>query len=517
MLKKINVPLFAVGFLLVMAFFIPAAFFPQATTDVINAIYAYMTRDLAWVSFAGYLFFLLLPIYFCFSKYGRIRLGGRDAKPEYTNFEYISMNVCSAIAAGVITFGFTEWMYYVTATPFHVEPGSIRAYEYASAYGMFHWGITMWPLYIMPGIAIGYMYYNKNSGAFTISAAMGDVTKKHRWLGWLLDALMAFHMASGMCTTVGLGTPVIAQLFASLTGMEVTFALKMSVIGVFMVFLAIFATTPIKKGMALISKFNIYLGIVLLALILLLGPTNFILNTTWMAAGTNISNLVDMSFFTDPLGDGVLSGSWTVFYIVWYLGLAYKTGIWIAKTSKGRTFKEIFWAVAILTAITCWATFGILGNFALDLEYNQGIPYSTMINEIGQSGVIADILSHLPLPELFFIGFMLLIFLNIATSATSGVASGALFTCRNLGKDEEPNAMFKFIWIFVCFAIPVGFLLIENATGIMALDIIKNFTTIMSLPFFFAGVVLVIQFLRVFRADEKAGLLDFEYDVKKNK
>ena len=77
--------------------------------------------------------------------------------------------------------------------------------------------------------------------------------------------------------------------------------------------------------------------------------------------------------------------------------------------------------------------------------------------------------------------------------------------------------MFKFIWIFVCFAIPVGFLLIENATGIMALDIIKNFTTIMSLPFFFAGVVLVIQFLRVFRADEKAGLLDFEYDVKKNK
>ena len=62
MLKKINVPLFAVGFLLVMAFFIPAAFFPQATTDVINAIYAYMTRDLAWVSFAGYLVFLLLPI-----------------------------------------------------------------------------------------------------------------------------------------------------------------------------------------------------------------------------------------------------------------------------------------------------------------------------------------------------------------------------------------------------------------------------------------------------------------------
>ena len=326
-MKKINVPLFAMGFLLVMIFVIPAAVVPVQTSDLISVMNSFMTRDLAWLCFGCYLIFLAFPIYFAFSKYGKIRMGGKDAKPEYTNFEYISMNVCSALAAGVVTFGFTEWMYYVTATPFHVEPYSIQAYEYASAYGMFHWGLTMWPLYIMPGIAIGYMYYNKNSGAFTVSAAMGDVAKKHRWLGWILDAVAAFHMASGVCTTVGLGTPVIAQLFASITGMEVTFALKMSVIGVFMVFLVIFATTPIKKGMAAISKFNVWLGVILLALVLILGPTNFILNTTYQAAGTNLSNIIDMSFFTDPMGDGLLSGDWTVFYVVWYLGLAYKTEI----------------------------------------------------------------------------------------------------------------------------------------------------------------------------------------------
>ena len=514
-LKKINLPLFSVGFLLVMSFVVPAALIPEATSKLISALNSYMVRDLAWLCFACYLIFLILPVYFCFSKYGRIRLGGRDAKPEYTNFEYISMNVCSALAAGVITFGFTEWMYYVTATPFHVEPGSIRAYEYASAYGMFHWGITMWPLYIMPGIAIGYMYYNKNSGAFTVSAAMGDVTKKHRWLGWGLDAVAAFHMASGICTTVGLGTPVIAQLFASITGIEVSFALKLSVIGVFMVFLVIFATTPIKKGMAAISKFNVWLGIFLLGALLVLGPTNFILNTTWMGVGTNISNLIDMSFFTDPMGDGILSGDWTVFYVVWYLGLAYKTGIWIAKTSKGRTLKEIFITVGIWTTVACWASFGILGNFAMDLEVNGGVPYTTMINEMGQSGVIADIISHLPVPTLFLTGFMVLIFLNIATSATSSVATGALFTSRNLEKDEEPGALFKMVWIVLCFAIPVAFLLIENATQIAALNIIKNFTTIMSIPFTFMGLGLIWYFLKVFRADEKAGLLDFEEDLRK--
>lgn len=513
-MKKINVPLFAMGFLLVMIFVIPAAIVPVQTSDLISAMNTFMTRDLAWLCFGCYLIFLAFPLYFAFSKYGKIRLGGKDAKPEYTNFEYISMNVCSALAAGVITFGFTEWMYYVTATPFHVEPFSIKSYEYASAYGMFHWGLTMWPLYIMPGIAIGYMYYNKNSGAFTVSAAMGDVAKKHRWLGWVLDAVAAFHMASGVCTTVGLGTPVIAQLFASITGMEVTFALKMSVIGVFMIFLVIFATTPIKKGMAAISKFNVWLGVILLALVLILGPTNFILNTTYQAAGTNLSNIIDMSFFTDPMGDGALSGGWTVFYVVWYLGLAYKTGIWIAKTSKGRTLKEIFMCVGIWTSIACWATFGILGNYALDLEVNGGVPYSTMINEIGQSGVIADIISHLPVPMLFMAAFLVLLFLNIATSVTSSVATGALFTSKNLDKDEEPNAAFKLLWIVLCFAIPVAFLLIENATGVAALNIIKNFTTVMSIPFTFMGLALIWYFMKVFRKDVKDGLLDEELNAK---
>ena len=71
-------------------------------------------------------------MFLSFSRHGRVRLGGRDAKPEFTNFEYISMNMCGALAAGVVVFGFTEWMYYVNDTPFQVEAGSVRAYEYAA-------------------------------------------------------------------------------------------------------------------------------------------------------------------------------------------------------------------------------------------------------------------------------------------------------------------------------------------------------------------------------------------------
>ena len=170
--------------------------------------------------------------------------------------------------------------------------------------------------------------------------------------------------------------------------------------------------------------------------------------------------------------------------------------------------------MGIWTSIACWATFGILGNYALDLEVNGGVPYSSMIGEIGQSGVIADIISHLPVPVLFMAGFLVLLFLNIATSVTSSVATGALFTSKNLNQDEEPNAAFKLLWIVLCFAIPVAFLLIENATGVAALGIIKNFTTVMSIPFTFMGLLLIWYFIRVFRKDVKDGLLDEELKAK---
>lgn len=513
---KVKVGLSAVVVALILAFFIPAALFPAQTKAVCSAMYSFITRQLAWLMFACFIAVLAGAVYLAFSKHGRVRLGGRDAKPEFTNFEYISMNMCGALAAGVVVFGFTEWMYYVVDTPFQVEPGSVRAYEYAAAYPLFHWGPLMWALYVLPGIAIGYLFYNRKcmsswSMAEACKPALGRFGNA---AAPVIDVMTVFSTASGCCTTIGLGTPVIAQLYATVTGTEVTFGLKLAVIGVFFVFLCLFGATPLKKGMAKISTANVWLGIGLLALVLLIGPTFFILNTAWQAIGTNIADVVKMSFFTDSIGQGLLSPDWTVFYIVWYLGIAAKTGLWVAKISYGRTFKEIMWAVSIWTAIACWISFSILGNFALNLEVNGGVMYSQMIGTLGQSGVIADIISHLPVPSVFMLAFIVLIFLNIATSATSSAATAAIMTSKNLNATEEPSFFFKLFWIAMTFAIPVGFLLIENATGIQALGIIKSFNNVMYLPLIALVILVSVSFLKVYREDLRNGLVDFELDRK---
>ena len=372
----------------------------------------------------------------------------------------------------------------------------------------------MWTLYVLPGIAIGYLYYNRKcmkswSMAEACKPALGKFGDA---AAPIIDVMTVFSTVSGCCTTVGLGTPVIAQLFAAITGREVTFGLKLGVIGCFFIFLCLFGATPLKKGMGRMSTANVKLGIVILALVLVIGPTSFILNTAWQAMGTNVSHVIDMSSFTDTIGKGLLSPDWTIFYIVWYLGIAAKTGLWVAKISYGRTFKEIMWAVNIWTAIACWICFSILGNYAMALEVNEGMQLSSQINSAGQAGVIAQIVATLPLPKLFMAGFIVFIFLNIATSATSSATTSAIMTSKNLATTEEPAFGFKLFWILMTFAIPVAFLLIENATGIQALGIIKNFNNIMYLPLIALALLVSWSFFKVYREDLKNGVVDFELD-----
>ena len=513
---KIKVGLSCFVVALILAFFIPAAMFPAETKAVCSAMYSFITKDLAWLMFVCFIAVIGGSVYMTFSRHGRVRLGGRDAKPEFTNFEYISMNMCGALAAGVVVLGFSEWSYYVTDTPFQIAPGSVQAYEYASAYPLFHWGPLMWALYVLPGIAIGYLYYNRKcmkswSMAEACKPALGRLSEP---LSPVIDVMAVFSTVSGCCTTIGLGTPVVAQLYASITGTEVTFGLKMAVIGAFFVFLCIFGATPLKKGMAKISTANVWLGIVLLILVLVIGPTFFIMNTAWQAIGINVSDVVRMSSFTDSIGKGLLSPDWTVFYVVWYLGIAAKTGLWVAKISYGRTFKEVMWAVSIWTAIACWISFSIFGNFALDLEVNKGIMYSQMIHEVGQAGVVADVIGHMPVPKLFMAAIIVLIFLNIATSATSSATTASIMTSKNLTASEEPSFFFKLFWIVMTFAIPVGFLLIENATGIQALSIIKSFNNVIYLPLIALAILVSVSFAKVYREDLKNGVVDFELDKK---
>lgn len=57
-------------------------------------------------------------------------------------------------------------------------------------------------------------------------------------------------------------------------------------------------------------------------LVLIVGPTEFITNSIINAIGLTTQNFLQMSLFTDPLGDGSFTRNWTVFY--WLVDLIHR-------------------------------------------------------------------------------------------------------------------------------------------------------------------------------------------------
>ena len=213
MFQKADKKLVILSMIALAAIIIPIIVIPTSVVNGVGALYAFMTSDLAWLFLWIGVICFVGAVLLIVSKWGDIRLGGKDAVPHYKTFTWISMMLCSSLAAGILIFGMCEWMYYVTGTPFGVEPGSAQAYEYASAYGMFHWGFSAWAFYLLPGVAIGYLYWNKKKNTVRISVLCEDVLTGakgwHKPVRWIIDLLFVLCYFVAVMTTVGIGTPVL--------------------------------------------------------------------------------------------------------------------------------------------------------------------------------------------------------------------------------------------------------------------------------------------------------------------
>ena len=61
-----------------------------------------------WIYILGSFLLVVFCIYICFSKYGKIRLGGKNAVPEISFFKWFSIVLTSGMAAGLCYWSVAE-------------------------------------------------------------------------------------------------------------------------------------------------------------------------------------------------------------------------------------------------------------------------------------------------------------------------------------------------------------------------------------------------------------------------
>ena len=468
---------------------------PDATLNVVNKIFDVVTSvmgvPILWFVFIG----LFICLYLAFSKHGNVKMG--DGKPEYSMFSYIAMMMCAALAATATYYSFVEWSFYYAEPAFSIKPLSQEAAEMSLPYAFFHWGFSVQVIFVLTAVAIAYGYHVKKVPVLRVSAIcesmMGDFKYK-KPLGKVIDALTILSIVGGMGVSLGLGVPIISAGIAHVMGIEASFAINLIVLLIVAVVFSVTSIIGIEKGMKKLSDLTMYLMIIIIAFIFIVGPTKFIAKEFTYSVGKMISNYVDMSLFTDPIGNSGFPEVNTIFLFTLALNYAALMGIFITKISKGRTIREVVITCLVGISLGTWIMFGINGSFGLNAELTGQFELSKMENM--QAGLM-DLLGTLPLGKVVLpVAFALVTIGFLATSLDSASFAIAIAGSKSLDDNGNPNTAFRMMMCLVLVLIPMALLF----TG-APFSAVKTICIVLSIPFLFVILGMLIGLFRWLKAD----------------
>ncbi len=500
MIKKEGVlagvnPFMAIGSgVLVFLFVLFTVIDPKYAGSIYTAAKGYIASNFSWYYIGLASFFFFLAVYTAFSRYGSIRLGRDDERPEYSFFSWFAMLFGAGIGIGILFWSIAEPIYHFQSNPFLAEGQALtaEAAQIAMRISIFHWGLHGWGIFAMAGLSLAYFSYRKGmplsirSGLYPI---FGD--RIYGPIGHAADLLAVFGTVFGIATSLGLGAQQINAGLNYLFGIEVTTVNQVVLIAIVSIFATLSALSGVNKGIKLLSEYNMHLTTVILTFFLIFGPTAYLLGAFATNVGDYLVNVVPLGLWVDPDPEGQWQGWWTIFYWGWWFAWAPFVGIFIARISKGRTIKEF--VLGVLLAPTILATFwiSIFGNTAIYIElFGAG-----GITEAVNADITTALFTTLELmelgPMLTLVGASICVVMLVTYFVTSAdSATLVICTLVSLGSDNPP-ARFRVFWGLSIGAV-AGVLLL--AGGLKAL---QTASIVAALPY---SIVLILTILALFKS-----------------
>ena len=470
---------------------------PDAAAERLNAIYEFIAVEfgifylLASVAAIGFL------VWLASSRFGNVRLGDDDSEPEFRTLSWVAMLFCAGVGAGLMYWCATEWAWYFDSPPFGAEPRSPEAAEWASTYGLFHWGFTAWAFYCLPAIAIAYPFYVRKKDVLRFSLSCDELLggREHGPFARFIDFLFMIALIGGAATSLGFSSPMIAACLAWLFGVETSFSLEVIVVAICVGLFVFSVWLGLKRGIKRLSDINMALALGLLLFILVVGPTVFLLKTSLNGLGVMTQNFVRMNFWTDPFTDSGFVESWTIFYWAWWIAFAPYVGLFITRISGGRTIRQVITGMLIFGSLGSWIFYMVIGNYSLFLQLEGGLDFVGVMNSVSGNAAIVAMLETLPLAVLVVLVFAVVSIVFAATtydSASYSLASGATL---HLSAGDDPARWHRVFWAFALAVLPVALMFIGG------LKAMQSVLLVVSLPILVVGILMSVSLVKALRAD----------------
>ncbi|MFD1926753.1 BCCT family transporter [Sporosarcina siberiensis] len=484
-------PVFTISASVIFILVLLGASKPEPFRKVADILYDFTTINFGWFYLLTVFIIVLFLAGLAISKYGAIRIGGDEERPEFPFFTWIGMLFSAGFGVGLVFWGVAEPMSHYFSPPIlGTEPQSAEAGRAAMGYSFFHWGISQWAIFGIVGLVIGFLQFRKKKDGL-ISTALEPLLGKNKKMKIGIDSFAVIATVMGIATSLGLGILQMSGGLESVFNIKSTFSIQLIIIVIVFISYMISSLSGLNKGIRYLGNFNLGLAITMLAFFFIVGPKVFILESFTLAIGDYITNFIPYSFRLQPYQGGTWVRDWTIFYWAWTIAWSPFVGAFVARVSKGRTIREFIIGVMVIPPVFACMWIATLGGTALYSDLNNGTKIAEAV-DVDITSAIFQTFQHMPFTGLMSALAILLIFTFLVTSADSATYILASMTTNG---SLMPPLIVKMVWGFLMSAIAAVLL---YAGGLEAL---QSASLVAALPFTVLLLLLIFGMTKLLKKE----------------
>ncbi|AOE88133.1 BCCT family transporter [Pseudomonas sp. TCU-HL1] len=486
----------------------PPVFFGSALLILALVLYSTLARDQAqrffshlqdWIFVNASWFYvltvaliLITVVFLAISRFGDIKLGPDHSRPDYRNSTWFAMLFSAGMGIGLMFFGVAEpLMHY--ANPPVGDPNTVAAAKEAMKLTFFHWGLHAWAIYAIVALILAFFCFRHDLPLTLRSALYPLIGERiHGPIGHAVDIFAILGTVFGVATSLGYGVLQINSGLNHLFDVPVSVPVQILLIAVTCALATLSVASGLNKGIRILSELNLVLAVLLLLVVLVLGPTVFLLKTFVQNTGGYLSEIVSKTFNLYAYESSDWIGGWTLLYWGWWLSWSPFVGLFIARISRGRTIREFVCGVLFVPAgfTLLWMT--VFGDTAIHMVLTQGI--SSLAETVAQDSSLAlfAFLEQFPFSSFLSLVAVLMVVVFFVTSADSGALVVDMLASG--GREVTPLWQ-RLFWSILMGVVAMALLL---ADGLKAL---QTATIASALPFSVVLLAATWGLLKALRRD----------------
>ncbi len=408
---------------IMIIFILATLMFKDDANQFFKASLELVTSKAGWFLILVSNIFIIAALYFGLGKFGGIRLGGKDAKPEFSTPAWYAMLLSAGMGIGLMFWSVGEPMFhYGDPSPMFGDMKALTPEAAQAAMGVtyFHWGLHPWAIYAIVGLGLAFFAYNRGL-PLTIRSIFYPLLGERIYGFWgnLIDVISVLATLIGLATSLGLGVQQINAGLFFLFDMPISTTSQVALIAIITGIATVSVMAGLDSGVKFLSQLNMGLAALFMLFLLIVGPTVYILGGFTQNLGYYFTILPELSLWTETFRDTNWQAGWTVFYWAWWISWSPFVGMFIARISKGRSVREFLFGVIMIPTLLSFVWMSVFGGSALYLQSSGITDLVSAVNEDVATAMFV-MLSSFPFANVLTLVAVVLVTVFFVTSSDSG-------------------------------------------------------------------------------------------------